>query len=436
MLLNFLKTGMSSDLTTKDGAMIWHPYSSLVGKRENIVIDSAKGAYLYTKEGRAILDAISSWWVNLHGHAHPYLVQKISEQASKMEHVIFAGFTHEPAIRLAERLLAILPGNQKRIFYSDNGSTAVEVALKMAIQYKVNKGVKPGKILALEGAFHGDTFGAMAISERGIFTKPFDKYLFEVEFVPFPKEGKEENSLTVFQEKARSGAFTAFIYEPLVQGAAGMRIYSPEVLEKMLSIAKKHSIVCIADEVMTGFGRTGKLFASEYMATKPDIICLSKGITSGFMAFGATACNKEIEAVFLNPEVDKTFFHGHSYTGNPLACAVSNASLDLLLKEECNENIVFINKSHIEFKSKIMIHPRVGKVSVLGTILAIEIATSSATSYTNTIRDTLYDFFLDKNILIRPLGNVIYILPPYIMTKEQLTLIYNAIEELLTNLNN
>ena len=432
MLLNFSKTGMSSELISKDNTMLWHPYSSLVGKRDNILIDSAKGMYLYTKDGRAILDAISSWWVNLHGHSHPYLVEKITEQAKAMEHVIFAGFTHEPAIRLAERLLSILPGNHKRIFFSDNGSTAVEVALKMAIQYSINTGKVPGKILALEGAFHGDTFGAMSVSERGLFTNHFGNYLFEVDYIPFPEGGKEEDSIRVFEEKVKKGLFTAFIYEPLVQGAAGMRIYSAEVLEKLLVIAKKYGVICIADEVMTGFGRTGKLFASDYMNIKPDIICLSKGITGGFMPFGATACNEKIESAFLLADTTKTFFHGHSYTGNPLACAVSNASLDLLLAEECVNKIAFIQASHFIFCEKIKNLPSVKKVSVLGTILAVEIKTFDSTGYTNSIRELLYDFFLERDILIRPLGNVIYILPPYLITKEELDSIYTAIEELLT----
>ncbi len=427
---------MNNNLASKDKEYIWHPYSSLVGKQDNIVITSANGVFLNTNDGRKIIDAISSWWVNLHGHAHPYIIQKLSEQASVLEHVIFAGFTHEPAIRLAERLLEILPGDQKKIFFSDNGSTAVEVALKMVIQYSNNIGKEPGKVIALEGAFHGDTFGAMAVSERGIFTNHFNKYLFEVDHIPFPEEGQEEYCLKIFEEKLLATTVTAFIYEPLIQGAAGMRIYSAEVLEKLLVIAKRNNVLCIADEVMTGFGRTGKLFASEYMTTKPDIICLSKGITGGTMPLGVTACNAKIEAAFLNPETSKTFFHGHSFTGNPLACAVSNASLDLLLNEGCKKKIEFLNKEHKAFKDKIKASKAIRKISVLGTILSIEIETFVDTGYTNSIRDELYDFFLNRNILMRPLGNVIYIIPPYIIEEKELNFIYEAIVDLLKKRQN
>jgi adenosylmethionine-8-amino-7-oxononanoate aminotransferase len=421
---------MNKDLISKDKEYIWHPYSSLVSKGDNLVVKSAQGVYLYTEDGRKIIDAISSWWVNLHGHAHPYIIQKLLEQASVLEHVIFAGFTHEPAIRLAERLLEILPGKQARIFFSDNGSTAVEVALKMAIQHTINSGKEAGKIVALEGAFHGDTFGAMSVSERGIFTQHFKNYLFEVDQIPFPSEGNEEYSIQVFEEKIKAGV-TAFIYEPLIQGAAGMRVYTAEVLEKLLFIAKKNKVICIADEVMTGFGRTGKLFASEYMNTKPDIICLSKGITGGIMPFGATVCNKEIETVFLKPETEKTFFHGHSFTGNPLACAVSNASLDLLLEKECSKKIALINKLHKDFESKIKDSKAVKKISVMGTILSIEMNTFGDSGYTNSVRDELYDFFLNRNILMRPLGNVIYIIPPYVIEEKELNHIYDSIHDLL-----
>jgi adenosylmethionine-8-amino-7-oxononanoate aminotransferase len=436
MPLNFLKTGMRNRLEFKDREFIWHPYSSLVDEPDNLVVKSGEGVYLTLDNGRKIIDAISSWWVNIHGHAHPYIVKKLVEQASQLEHVIFAGFTHEPAIRLAERLLEILPGQQKKIFFSDNGSTAVEIAIKMAIQYKLNKGNSSGKILALEGAFHGDTFGAMSVSERGIFNKHFSKYLFDVAYIPFPEEGKEELAVRIFEEKILNEEITAFVYEPLVQGAAGMRIYSSAVLEKLLSIAKKHQVICIADEVMTGFGRTGKLFASEYMNTLPDIMCLSKGITGGFMPFGVTACNAEIEAAFTIAGKDKILFHGHSFTGNPLACAVSNASLDLLLTEAYKDKIEFINKSHIAFLAKISGHKAVKKATVLGTLISIEINTSATSGYLNSIRDELYNFFLNRNILMRPLGNVLYILPPYIIEENELNLIYEAVLDLLKNRSN
>jgi len=436
MRSNFLKTGMNKTLSTKDREYVWHPYSSLQGKQDNIVVTSASGVFLNTEDGRAIIDAVSSWWVNIHGHAHPYLAQKIAAQASVMEHVIFAGFTHPQAIQLAERLLQILPGGQKKIFFSDNGSTAVEVAVKLAIQYQRLQGKTAGKIIAFEGAFHGDTFGAMAVSERGLFTEHFSNYLFDTVYLPFPEDGKEEEVIRFFKQKIQEENITAFLYEPLVQGAAGMRIYSETLLEKLIQLAKEKEIICIADEVMTGFGRTGKLFASEYMVTKPDILCLSKGITGGFMPLGATSCNAKIEAAFLSAETNKTFYHGHSFTGNPLACAVSNASLDLLLTKEYEEKIQFIYKSHMEFLARVKDHPALRKIKVLGTILSMEINTSETSGYTNSIRDELYNFFLNRNILMRPLGNVLYILPPYIIEEKELFFIYEAIVDLLKSIKN
>lgn len=427
---------MTKSLTEKDSAYVWHPYSALEGGLETIVVKSAKGVYLYTEDGREILDAISSWWVNIHGHAHPYMIEKLIDQVTKMEHVIFAGFTHEPAITLAERLLKILPGDQRKLFFSDNGSTAVEAAIKLAIQYKVNRGEKPGKIVALEGAFHGDTFGAMSVSERGLFTNPFTKYLFEVAHLPFPEEGKERDTVVAFEKLVKQEILTAFIYEPLIQGAAGMRIYSAEVLEELLRIAKANKVLCIADEVMTGFGRTGKLFASDYMDTKPDIICLSKAITGGFMAFGATSCNAEVESAFMSSNTEKTFFHGHSYTGNPMACALANASLDLLLTEDYGKRIEFIRKSHIAFLTKIKDIRGIKRAKVLGTVLVVEIDTMEETGYTNKLRNELYNFFLTKNILMRPLGNVIYILPPYIIEEKELDFLYNSIVDLFKTRSN
>jgi adenosylmethionine-8-amino-7-oxononanoate aminotransferase len=427
---------MNNNLAFSDREFIWHPYSSLVDQPDNLVVKSGDGVYLTLEDGRKIIDAIASWWVNIHGHAHPYIIKKLVEQAAQLEHVIFAGFTHEPAIRLAERLLEILPGQQKKIFFSDNGSTAVEIAIKMAIQYKHNKGNPSGKIVALEGSFHGDTFGAMAVSERGIFTNHFSKYLFDVEYIPFPDKENEVLTVEIFEKKILNNVITAFIYEPLVQGAAGMRIYASDLLEKLLSIAKKHQVVCIADEVMTGFGRTGKLFASEYQQTAPDIICLSKGITGGFLPFGATACNAEIESAFKISGKDKILFHGHSFTGNPLACAVSNASLDLLLTQAYRDKIEFINKSHIAFLTKINGHKAIKRAAVLGTLISIEINTSDTSGYLNSIRDDLYNFFLNRNILMRPLGNVIYVLPPYIIEEKELNLIYEAVLDLLKNRSN
>jgi adenosylmethionine---8-amino-7-oxononanoate aminotransferase len=433
MQSNYSKTGMS-DLSAKDKNMIWHPYSQLEAKEDNIVINSAKGIYLHTSDGRKIMDAVSSWWVNIHGHAHPYLAEALLKQALELEHVIFAGFTHKPAIEFAERLLGILPDQQRKIFYSDNGSTAVEVALKMAMQFWHNQKIEKKKIVALEGAYHGDTFGAMSVSGRSSFTNAFSPFLFDVQFISFPSKEKEKESLEEFAVLAESGEVAAFIYEPLIQGTSGMRIYSKEILESLLLKAKKHNVLCIADEVMTGFGRTGKLFASQYLHGQPDIMCLSKGITGGTMPFGVTSCNEKVTSAFRSEDKSKTLFHGHSYTANPLACAVSNASLDLLLKEECMRNIKEIENDHLAFCEKIKNHKNTIRVQCLGTILSIELLTSEDAGYFNKLRDYCYNFFLNQDILMRPLGNVIYILPPYVISKKERDKIYKAIIELLNSL--
>jgi adenosylmethionine-8-amino-7-oxononanoate aminotransferase len=418
-------------LQEKDSKYIWHPFTPLVGGPESLVVKSAEGVYFHLEDGRKIIDSVSSWWVNLHGHSNSKIAKAISEQAAQLEHVIFAGFTHEPAIQLAENLFSILP-HQNKLFFSDNGSTAVEVALKMAIQYWVNKGIAgKRKIIALDGAYHGDTFGAMSVGERGEFTKPFSRFLFDVDFIPFPSLENRNESLKKFDQLVKQGDVAAFIYEPLVQGAGGMRMYSPEVLESLLQLAKTHEVICIADEVFTNFGRTGKLFASDYVFTKPDIMCLSKGITGGFLPLGVTTCNEKIVAAFQSDKIEHTFFHGHSYTANPVICAAALASFDILMSEECQSNIERIAHAHMKFKSKIESHPSVEDARSIGTILAIEIKVEDGSSYFNSLRKKIYPYFLERGILIRPLGNTIYILPPYVISDIELSFIYKAIEDFL-----
>ena len=416
----------------KDLTNIWHPFTPLVDAADPILITSATGIYLHTDDGRKIMDAVSSWWVNLHGHSHPVLAKALTEQALKLEHVIFAGFTHEPAIQLAENILSILPKNQSKIFFSDNGSTAVEVGLKMALQYWINKGItSKKKIIALHGAYHGDTFGAMSIGERGLFTNPFLHYLFDVEFIDFPKHGEEQKTFEQFKNIVDGNAVAAFIFEPLVQAAGGMRMYSPSILDRLIDHAQCNDVICIADEVFTGFGRTGKLFASDFLKNKPDIIALSKGLTGGAMPLGLTSCSEKIAAAYKTNDFSKTFFHGHSYTGNPLACAVANASFKLLMTENCQKNIQRIAAKHIQFKNELKNNTGINDVRSIGTILALELKNDEASTYTNSARNKIYNYFLSHNILLRPLGNVIYILPPYIITDDELDCIYDAIRKFL-----
>ncbi len=417
-----------SDLLDIDKKLIWHPFTSLMSDAEPLLIQSAEGIYLTTDDGRKIIDAVSSWWVNLHGHSNPVIAKAIAEQALKLEHVIFAGFTHEPAITLAKNLISILPNNQTKIFFSDNGSTAVEVGLKMAYQYWYNKGVKGKKIVAIEGSYHGDTVGSMSVGERNIFTDAFAPLLFDVAFIDFPSTDKEDEVVEQFKNIIQKQDVGVFIFEPLVQGAAGMRMYSPAVLDRLIQVAQEHDIICVADEVFTGFGRTGKLFASHYLKHQPDIMAVSKGITGGTMALGVTSCSDKIVKAFQSAEIIKTFFHGHSYTANPIACAAANASFTLLMSEDCQQNINRISTQHEQFKHKIKNHKAVKEVRNIGTIIAIELESKDGTSYFNDIRKKIYPYFLERNILLRPLGNVIYVVPPYVIEEKELNEVYDCIK--------
>ncbi|MBT1704988.1 adenosylmethionine--8-amino-7-oxononanoate transaminase [Chryseosolibacter indicus] len=421
------------NLLTQDKNNIWHPFTSLKGADDPILIESGEGVYLKTHDGKKIIDAVSSWWVNIHGHSHPAIAKAIAEQALKLEHVIFAGFTHEPAIKLSENVLTILPDNQSKIFFSDNGSTAVEVGIKMALQYWHNQGIERKKIIAIDGAYHGDTFGAMSVGERSIFTAPFQDHLFQTIFIDFPNAENEEIVYQRFQQLVVEDNVAAFIYEPLVQGAAGMRMYSSTLLDKMIGFAQEHDVICIADEVFTGFGRTGELFASYHMTYKPDIMAISKGLSGGTLPIGITSCSKKIVGAFDSSEVGKTFFHGHSFTANPLACAASNASFELLMKAECRQNILKISSLHRSFKERIEQSDKLADVRSLGTVLAVELRTDTGTSYTSPVRKKIYPYFLERGILLRPLGNIIYILPPYVIKEDELKFIYDEIEKFINN---
>jgi adenosylmethionine---8-amino-7-oxononanoate aminotransferase len=426
---------MNSSLSERDKRVIWHPYTPQKYMAEPIPIVKGEGVMLTDAQGNHYIDAISSWWVTLHGHANPYIAKKLYEQAQVLEQVIFAGFTHEPAVRLAERLLEILPGPCTKIFYSDDGSTATEVAVKMALQYWWNKGDKNrNKILAFTNGYHGDTFGAMSVSDRSVFTLAFREKLFDVIFIDPPgdidfEKWDRQLSDIPWQEVA------CFIYEPMIQGAGGMNIYPAEGLDTVLKLCHEQQVVCIADEVMTGFGRTGKMFASEYMQEQPDIVCLSKGLTGGTMALGVTACNEKIYEAFYEEDKLKTFFHGHSFTANPLACAAALASLDLLQNEECYWRIKMISNSNSEFLNG-QLGERGNKIKNrrrLGTILAFEIETGND-GYLNDISREITQRALSKGVYLRPLGNTVYIMPPYCITQEELAKLYSVILDIVDEL--
>lgn len=410
-----------------------------------IAITKANGTILYDEQGNTYIDAISSWWVTLHGHAHPYIAQKIYEQALQLEQVIFAGFTHGPAVDLAEKLLDIVPGNCSRIFYSDNGSTATEVALKMAIQYWWNKEgdyaagqlPKRNKILAFKNAYHGDTFGAMSVSDRSVFTLAFHNLLFEVIFIDTPNA----DNIAALQATVQQAApeIAAFIYEPLVQGAGGMKMYEAVYMDALLHTIQEQDIICIADEVMTGFGRTGKFFASDYLQHTPDIVCLSKGLTGGTMALGATACTARIYDAYVTDDKLKTFFHGHSFTANPLACTAALASMDLLLQPQTLNAIEWIAAANKHFITQLenafaqQTKPY-RNLRTLGTILAFEIA-EGKDEYLNNVGTLINQLNLAQGVYMRPLGNTVYIMPPYCITPAELEKVYATINQLLTNWN-
>jgi adenosylmethionine-8-amino-7-oxononanoate aminotransferase len=365
--------------------------------------------------------------VNLHGHSHPYIAEKIAEQAKINAHSIFSGFTHPGAIELSERLLKHLPEFSK-VFFSDDGSTSVEVAIKMALQYWYNKNKPRKKIIAFADAYHGDTFGSMSIGERDVFTLAFTPLLFEVYRLPLPDAKSIEKVKKELQSYISAGDVAAFIFEPLVLGAGGMKMYEAALLDELIAICKKSNVICIADEVMTGFGRTGKFFAIDHLQNKPDIICLSKGLTGGFMPLGLTACMQFIYDAYVVEDRTKTFFHGHSYTGNPLACAAALASLDLLEKEESWKSIQRIAALHAEFEDRLKSHKKILAVRTSGTILALEIKTSEKSGYMNSLSERIASWFIQQSILLRPLGNVLYVLPPYCITPEELRHIYSSIE--------
>ena len=422
-----------TQLIKKDKMYVWHPFTQMQTADEPLEIIRAEKTLLFTADHKTYIDCNSSWWVNVHGHGHPHIGQAISEQFSLIDHVIFAGATHPKAVELAERIISILPEKHfQKVFFSDNGSTAIEVALKMVFQFWHNKNQPKKRILALEGAYHGDTFGAMAIGQRGYFNAPFEHFFFDVDQLEFPTIEKETTLLIQAEELFKTGEFAAIIVEPLIQGSAGMRTYSSKWLEKIVVLARKYKVLVIFDEVMTAWGRTGKLFAMNHMTELPDIVCLSKGLTGGVLPLGLTISTDEIYDAFLSDEKTKALLHGHSFTGNALACAAACASLDLFEREETWERITSLCKSNLEFSKTLENHPKIEEIRLCGTILAIELKSVEGNTYFSGIRDIAYRYFLENGLLIRPLGNVIFINPPYCITDMELELIYEKITQFLT----
>ena len=420
---------------------IWHPFTNSALDPSPIFVERAEGVWLHTRDGRKILDAVSSWWVNLHGHANPRIAEAIAEQARKMEHVILAGFTHEPAEKLAAGLRKWLAPELTHLFFSDDGSTAVEVALKLAVQYYSNLG-RPKKIeiVALEHGYHGDTAGAMSVSDDSPFTDPFRSMRYAVHRVPSPylyrrptgatAEAYVEQCVRALAEllAEKSESIACLILEPLLQAAGGMIVYPAEYLRRARELCTRHDVLLIADEVLTGFGRTGKMFACDLAGVVPDLMCLSKGITGGFLPMGVTVCTDRVEGAFRSEDRMHTFYHGHSYTGNALACAAANASLQIFEDEPVFDRIAEISKINGERLKQFVDFAVVGETRQIGTMGAIELRTEDA-GYLSAMRPKLYRFFLDRGVLLRPLGNVVYVLPPYVISADELHRVYDVIVE-------
>ncbi len=417
------------NLTERDREVIWHPLTQHKTHQHSLPVVKAEGTLIYDERGNSYIDAISSWYTSMYGHCNEKLIDAISNQAKKLDQVIFSGFTHEPAVKLAEKLISILPEGFSKVFYNDNGSTATEIGLKMALQYHHNKGEKRNTILAFEEGFHGDTFGAMSVSGLSVYNGAFQEHFIKVLRLPKPDGSNNAEILKILEELAQNNLIAGFIYEPIIQGAAGMKTYDKTGLNSILKYCKSQEIICIADEVMTGFGKTGTCFASDQIDTKPDIICLSKALTAGMLPMGATVCKQFIYDAFYADEVSKGLFHAHTYSGNPLACAVALEAINLYESQLIQQNIQHIIEAHQVFKGEIEHHPKIKSIRQVGVILAIDLDLTIE-RYGN-VRDKIYSFFMERGIYLRPLGKTIYIVPPYIFSRKELSQVYQAFREIL-----
>jgi adenosylmethionine-8-amino-7-oxononanoate aminotransferase len=401
---------------------VWHPFTQHALSPDMPLVTRGEGAWLETQKGK-LLDAISSWWVITHGHRHPRIVEAIKKQADELDQVIFAGYTHQPAEDVARGLIEIAPLGLSHVFYSDSGSTAVEVALKMALGFWKNAGKARTKILALEHAYHGDTVGTMSAGARGVFNAAYDPLLFDVTRLPFP-QGRGCDVLAALEDAAKDAA--ALIVEPLILGAGGMLTYDAGLLRKMHALCRRHGTLFIADEVMTGFGRTGTLFACEQAGITPDILCLAKGLTGGSLPLAATLCTPEIFAAHYSTDRSRTFFHSSSFTANPIACAAARANLQIWRDEPVRKRIAALASAQEDRLASFRADPRFAGVRRLGTITALDLKVPDP-GYLAGLGPQLTAFFQARGLLLRPLGNTIYVMPPYCLTPAELDLVYDAI---------
>lgn len=410
------------------GSPIWHPFTQHAIFRDMRKIASGQGAWLTAADGARIFDAISSWWVVTHGHCHPRIIAAIRDQAERLDQVIFAGFTHEPAERFTEKLLKRLPAGLTRVFFSDSGSTSVEVALKMALGYWRHAGDGRSGIVVMENGYHGDTVGTMSAGERGVFNQPYEPLMFGVHKLPFPRPGEAQATLDALERYCATGKMAAFLVEPLVLGAGGMLMYPPALLAEMAAICARHQVLLIADEVMTGWGRTGTFLACEQAGVVPDILCLSKGITGGSLPLAATVCKEPVYQAHWSTDRARTFFHSSSYTANPIACAAAAANLDLWDEEPVLERIAAVGRVQADGLARLAGVKGISGLRRQGTILACEIEARGA-GYMSDLGPDLMQFFAARDLLIRPLGNTVYLLPPYCSTAAELARCHDAIAE-------
>lgn len=420
---------MASNLQKRDSKHIWHPITQHFTSQESLVVKKAKGVFLYDENNQQYIDGFSSWYTCMYGHCNETLIQHAYNSLQQFSHVPFVGLTHEPAIALSENLMKILPENQQKIFFSENGSTAVDLAIKMALQYFHNQQIPRTKIIAFEDAFHGDTFGAMSVSNSPIYHQAFKDFFIEVIHIPVPNKENFREVRKQFSNLISKQNVACFIYEPLVQGANCMKMYAPQFLDELIQLAQQEDVLCIADEVMTGLGKTGKNFASDYLQTNPDIICLAKSLTAGITPMALTTCTEVIYNAFLNQDVTKGLMHAHTYSANPLGCTVAKTAIDLLVSDDIQQRIVSISQQHQQFLEEIQHHPKVKNVRTLGVIFAFEL--NIETERYGSKRNVLYQFFMEKGVYLRPLGNTIYLLPPFIIKKNELEKLYNTIRLLL-----
>ncbi len=417
------------NLQQRDKNHLWHPLKQHQLQPDSIAIIKAEGCILTDENGNEYIDAIASWYTCMYGHCNPYIVDKVHQQMQQLDHVMFSDFTHEPAVKLSEELIKILPNNQNRIYFNDNGSTAVESAIKMALQYFFNQGEKRSTFIAFENGFHGDTFGAMSVSGLSVYNGPFGDFLIEVKRIPTPDGSNHDAILEQLRQYQSSNTIAGFVYEPLLQGAAGMTLHDADGLNEILKFCKSNNILTIADEVMTGFGKTGKYFASDYVETKPDIICLSKALTAGLLPMAITSCTQRIYDGFLSEDMSKGFFHCHTYSANPVACAAALAGIELLTSVTIQDNIKRITASHKRFGDTLKNHPNVKAIRHIGVIMALDLNTKMERY--GALRDKLLHFFMENGVFLRPLGNTIYIQVPYVISEKELDTVYRAIERAL-----